>query len=149
MNIVNILHDAIFADGDWEQLGQQLIDHASLTTIRANRHGDSSLCMIDTIAQWLRTDAAKSWEKLAKAVAKVGGYGEATADIVREKAGIVHTGMFCLMNASFFMKCNFIKRLKSHIFLTVAAKAISWEGSVSSQLSSTVDTHGEPYAVSP
>ena len=72
MNIVNILHDAIFADGDWEQLGQQLIDHASLATIRANRHGDSSLCMIDTIAQWLRTDAAKSWEKLAKAVAKVG-----------------------------------------------------------------------------
>ena len=98
-NIVNVLHDAIFADGDWEQLGQQLIDHASLTTIRANRHGDSSLCMIDTIAQWLRTDAAKSWEKLAKAVAKVGGYGEATADIVRQKGGIVHTGMFHLMSA--------------------------------------------------
>ena len=93
-NIVNILHEANFADGDWEQLGQQLIDRASLTTIRVNRHGNSSLCMIDTIDQWLKTDTEPSWEKLAKAVAKVGGYGEATANIVWEKAGIVHTGMF-------------------------------------------------------
>ena len=145
--IVNVLHEAKFPDGDWEQLGQQLIDCASLKTISANRHGNSSLCMIDTISQWLRTDSEPSWEKLAEAIAKVGGYGEPTADIVREKAGIIHTGMFCLM--SVFVKCSFIKRLKSHIFLTVAAKAISWEGSVSSQLSSTVGTHGEPHGVSP
>ena len=94
MEIVNVLHEAQFADGDWEQLGHQLIDHASLKTISANRHGNSSLCMSDTVSQWLRTDSKPSWEKLAKAVAKVGGYGEATADIVQEKAGIVHTGMF-------------------------------------------------------
>ena len=145
MEIVNVLHDANFADGDWEQLGQQLMDHSSLTTIRANRHGDSSPCMIDTIAQWLRTDAAKSWEKLAKAVAKVGGYGEATADIVRQKGGIVHTGMFCLMNV--FAKCNFLRR-NHFTFLTVAAETIqSPQEGVSSQLplTSKVDTHGEPY----
>ena len=94
MNIVNVLHEAQFADGHWEQLGQQLIDRASLTTIRANRHGNCSLCMIDTIDQWLKTDSKPSWEKLAKAVTKVGGYGKATANIVRQKAGIVQTGMF-------------------------------------------------------
>ena len=93
-NILNVLHEAKFADAHWEVLGKQLIDHASLTTIRANRHGDSSLCMIDTISQWLRTDLEAFWEKLAGAVAKVEQYGEATAAIVRQKAGIVHTGMF-------------------------------------------------------
>ena len=93
--IVNVLHEAKFADGDWEQLGQQLIDHASLKTIRANRHGDPSLCMSDTISQWLNNDSEASWEKLAGAVAKVGEYGEATANIVRQKAGIVHPGI-CL-----------------------------------------------------
>ena len=109
-NVVNVLHEANFADGDWEQLGQQLIDRASLTTIRVNRHGNSNLCMIDTIDQWLKTDTEPSWEKLAKAVAKVGGYGEATADIVWKKAGIVHTGMFCLTSGFYFVKCNFIRR---------------------------------------
>ena len=44
--------------------------------------------MIDTIAQWLRTGAAKSWEKLADAIAKVEEYGEATEDTVRREAGI-------------------------------------------------------------
>ena len=99
MEIVNVLHEAQFADGDWMQLGLQLIDHAPLKTISANWHGNSSLCMIDTISQWLRTDSKPSWEKLAKAVTKVGEYGEATADIVRQKGGIVRTGMFRLMSA--------------------------------------------------
>ena len=93
-NVLNLLHEAKFADGDWELFGQQLIDRASLITIRAKCHGDPSLCMIDTISQWLRTDSKPSWEKLVGAVAKVEQYGEATADIVREKAAIVHTGMF-------------------------------------------------------
>ena len=93
-NIVNLLHEANFADGHWEQLGLQLIDHASLTTIRANHRGDPSLCMSDTIFQWLAKDTKASWEKLAKAVTKVKGYGEATAAIVRQKTGLVHTGMF-------------------------------------------------------
>ena len=46
-NIVNVLHEAEFADGDWELLGLQLIKHADLTTIKANRHGEASLCMMD------------------------------------------------------------------------------------------------------
>ena len=32
-NVLNLLHEAKFADGDWELLGQQLIDRASLITI--------------------------------------------------------------------------------------------------------------------
>ena len=92
-NVVNVLHEAKFADGDWAQLGLQLIDHFDPTTIRAD-HGKASQCMIDTISQWLAKDTEASWKILAEAVAKVGGYGEATADIVRQKAGIVHTGVF-------------------------------------------------------
>ena len=84
-NIVNVLHEAQFADGDWAQLGQQLIRHFDSTTIRAE-HGRASDCIIDTIFQWLRTDFEVSWGKLAAAVAKVGGYGNTTADIIWQKA---------------------------------------------------------------
>ena len=87
-NILNVLHEAGFADAHWELFGRQLLSGTALLTIRANRHGDSSLCMIDTISQWLRTDLEASWEKLAGAVAKVQQYGEVTANIVRQKAGI-------------------------------------------------------------
>ena len=92
-NILNVLHEAEFADAHWELLGEQLIKRSALLNIRAN-HGDSSLCMIDTIDQWIQTDTKASWEKLAEAVVKVEQYGEATAERVRLKAGIVHTGMF-------------------------------------------------------
>ena len=92
-NAINVLDEAKFADGDWVQLGLQLIDHFDSTTISAD-HGRASDCMIHTIFQWLRTDTKASWEKLAEAVTKVKGYGEATADIVRQKTGLVHTGMF-------------------------------------------------------
>ena len=87
---MNVLHGAKFADGDWELLGLQLfIQHSTLQIIRVDhRHGDAADCMIETIAQWLRTDIGASWKKLAEAVAKVRGYGEATAAIVRRKAGI-------------------------------------------------------------
>ena len=85
---MNVLHEAKFADGDWEILGQQLIEHHAIRTIRANRHDSSSLCMGDTISKWLNNDREASWEKLAEAVVKVEGYGEATAHIVRQKAGI-------------------------------------------------------------
>ena len=87
-NILNVLHKSKFADAHWELLGMQLISHSALCNIRANRNGQANLCMIDTIAQWLRTDPAKSWEKLAEAVAKVEGYGEVTVDTVRREAGI-------------------------------------------------------------
>ena len=114
-NVVNVLHEAQFADGDWAQLGLQLIDHFDSTTIRAD-HDRASDCMSHTISQWLRTDTAKSWEKLAEALVNVEGYGEATADIVRQKAGIVHTGMFCLMSVlcevkiSYLLNCSFMAR---------------------------------------
>ena len=87
-NILNVLHKADFADGHWELLGNQLIKRSALLTIRTNRHGEASLCMIDTISQWLRTDTKASWEMLAAAVAKVEQYEEATANIVRQEAGI-------------------------------------------------------------
>ena len=86
---MNVLHDAKFADADWEKIGQQLsIKHHVLKTIRADHPGQSSLCMSYTISQWLNNDLEPSWEKLADAVSKVVGYGEATAHIVRQKAGI-------------------------------------------------------------
>ena len=87
-NILNVLHEAKFADGHWAQLGLQLIDHFDSATIGANRQYQASLCMIDTIYQWVRTDLEASWEKLAEAVLKVQGHGKATADIVRREAGI-------------------------------------------------------------
>ena len=87
-NILNVLHEAGFADAHWQLLGQQLIEHTALQDINANHRSNPNLCMIDTISQWLRTDTEASWEKLAGAIPKVGGYGEATADVVRQKAGI-------------------------------------------------------------
>ena len=99
-NVVNVLHEAKFADGDWAQLGLQLIDHFNSATISAD-HGKASDCMIHMIFQWLRTDTKVSWEKLAAAVTKVKGYGEATAASILQKAGIVHTGMLTVFLASF------------------------------------------------
>ena len=91
-NILNVLHDAKIADADWELIGAQLIDRPALRNIRANRPGEASLCMIDTISQWLRTDLQASWKKLAEAVERVAAYGEATAEAVRRNAGIGETG---------------------------------------------------------
>ena len=93
-NIVNVLHDADFADGDWELLGLQLVKHADLTTIKANRHGEASLCMMDMVSQWLRNELEPSWNKLAEAVENVGKYGKATAQVVQRKAGIGKTVYF-------------------------------------------------------
>ena len=92
-NVRNVLHEARFADAHWAELGLQLIDHFELATVQAN-HRDTYLCMIDTLSQWLKSDSKASWEKLAEVLPKVGGYGEATASIVREKAGILHACMF-------------------------------------------------------
>jgi len=86
-NALNVLHETGFSDGDWFQLGQQLMETSNLRTIEANYHKVSD-CMIHTISQWLQSDLKASWEKLAEAVTKVGGYGEATAKAVRQKAGI-------------------------------------------------------------
>ena len=91
-NVLNVLREAGFADVGWAELGLQLINHFELATIKAD-HGQANYCMIETISQWLKSDPKASWQKLAEAVSKVGGYGEATAASVREKAGIAHTGM--------------------------------------------------------
>ena len=105
-NIVNVLHEAKFADGDWAQLGLQLTDHFALTTIKAD-HSQTVHCLIETVSQWLKTDREASWKKLAEAVTKVVGCGNATADIIQQKAGIIHTRMFCVMRV--FCECNFMK----------------------------------------
>ena len=89
-NILNVLHDpdTDFSDADWELLGQQLIRGSLLRTIRADRNGDPSLCLIDTVSTWLQTDPEASWEKLAQAIEKVARYGEKTGNTVRQKAGM-------------------------------------------------------------
>ena len=86
-NVLNVLHEAGFSDGDWYQLGQQLIEMADLRRIKASDHEPSN-CMIDTIAQWLQSDVEAAWEKLAEAISKVGGYGKGTSKAVLQKAGI-------------------------------------------------------------
>ena len=118
-NAINVLAEANFADGDWTQLGLQLIDHFDSTTISAD-HGKASDCMIHTISQWLKTDTKASWEELAAAVTKVKGYGEATANIVRQKTGLIHTGMFCLMNV-FFCVCEV--QFHKEIFLNCSCRS--------------------------
>ena len=90
-NIVNILHEAEFADGHWELLGMQLIECRALTTIKSNRHGEASLCMMDTVSQWLNNEFEPSWQKLSEAVEKVEKYGKRTAKVVRQKAGVGKT----------------------------------------------------------
>ena len=90
-NIVNVLHVAKFSDGDWELLGLQLIEHTDLTTIEAKRYGKPGLCMMDMVSQWLRNESEASWDKLAEAVEKVEGYGQATAKVVRREAEIGKT----------------------------------------------------------
>ena len=105
-NILNVLHDrdVDFSDADWELLGQQLLRRSQLRTIRADRNGDPSLCLIDTASTWLQTDLNASWERLAEAIEKVDTYGEKTANTVRQKTGIgeadyqvkVHTGYMCV-----------------------------------------------------
>ena len=91
-NVLNVLHETGFSDGDWFQLGHQLIKTADLNAIETNRCKVSH-CMIDTISQWLQSDTEASWEKLAEAVSKVGGYGESTAKAVLQKAGIGKTNI--------------------------------------------------------
>ena len=84
---MNVLHEAGFSDGDWFQLGQQLIETADLKRIKASDREPSN-CMIHILFQWLQSDLKASWEKLAEAVTRVGGYGEATAKAVQLKAGL-------------------------------------------------------------
>ena len=91
-NILNVLHKVGFADAHWELLGKQLISGPALKNIRADRHGDPSLCMIDAISRWLNTDTQVSWEKLAGAVANLEQYGEATANRVWKMVGIGKAG---------------------------------------------------------
>ena len=76
---MNVLHEAEFSDGDWELIGLQLIKHTDLTTIEAKCHGKPGLCMMDMVFWWLKTESELSWDKLAEAVEKVEGHGEATA----------------------------------------------------------------------
>jgi len=91
-NILNVLHDpdVDFADADWELLGQQLLRCCSLRASRADRRGDPSLCLRDTISIWLQTDLSASWERLAEAIENVATYmyEEKNAATVRQKAGI-------------------------------------------------------------
>ena len=91
-NILKVLHEAGFADADWELLGLQLIEYSDLPTIDVNRRGKPNRCMVDTIFKWLDPDTEASWEKLAGAVAIVQGYGELHANRVREMAGIGKKG---------------------------------------------------------
>ena len=117
-NVLNVLHDAGFADADWELLGQQLIEHTALLNIKADCD-KSTLRMTGTISQWLRTDLKASWEKLAEAVTKTERYGEATAAIVRLKAGIVHTCMFFVDPTKSHKRENFVYCSLIECLLTV------------------------------
>ena len=112
-NVLNVLHEAGFSDGDWFQLGQQLIETTNLKTIKANHH-EASNCMIETIRQWLQNDLKASWEKLAEVVTKVGGYGEATAEAVRQKAEIGKANL-CSCHFKWSWFTTYVARLTTKI----------------------------------
>lgn len=90
-NILNILHDhdVGFIAADWEHLGLQLkIYEPVLNMIKKEHRDDPQCCLKNMASSWLQTASDASWEKLAEAVAKVEKYGEGTAEVVRQKAGI-------------------------------------------------------------
>ena len=86
--VLDVLHEAKFADHDWEDLGLQLMKPYPLKTIKANHPGEPSVCMIDTVFWWIKSDEKANWEKLAEALSKLESYGEKAENDVREKAGI-------------------------------------------------------------
>lgn len=49
---------------------------------------DPERCLKDMASSWLQTESDASQEKLAEAAAKVEKYGERTAEVVWQKAGI-------------------------------------------------------------
>ena len=118
-NIVNVLHEAEFADGDWELLGLQLIKHTDLTTIEANRRGKASLCMMDMVSQWLKTELEPSWNKLAAAIEKVEGYGKATAKVVRQKSGIGKTDLVLKVENNCHVMCVVLSLNVLHMWLVI------------------------------
>ena len=78
-NVLNVLHKAKFSDEDWYKLGSRLVENdTDLRAIRAH-HCDAGDCMIDMVAQWLRSDLNASWENLAEALDNVTGCEEAAA----------------------------------------------------------------------
>ena len=86
-NILNTLHSGNFTDGDWFELGQQLITNAALNTIEAD-HGGKDHLMIRMVSLWLKSDVNASWETLTEAVKELEKYGENAARIIWENAGI-------------------------------------------------------------
>ena len=84
-NIVNVLHEAKFSDGDWELLGLQLIKHTDLTAIEAKHRGKPGLCMMDMVSQWLRNEShhpgisllklLRRWKDMEKPLQKLFGEG--------------------------------------------------------------------------
>lgn len=59
-----------------------------LNTIKKDHSDDPERCLKDMASSWLQTESDASWEKLAEAAAKVEKYGERTAEVVWQKAGI-------------------------------------------------------------
>lgn len=153
-NIMNVLREAGFSFGHWEQLGQQLIEYGTLATFRANRGGDSHLCMSDTIFQWLNNDLDNSWEKLAGAVAKVEKYGHATANCVLRKAGIILQCMFyvrCMWANEFtfyvwsmYICIPLIMNAANFLSMTAGTAVTPKKQRASPQSLPTVDRHCEP-----
>ena len=45
-----------------------MIEPSALKTIQANRPGEPSICLLDTVSWWLRSDMNATWEKLVEAV---------------------------------------------------------------------------------
>jgi len=91
LHVTNILHvhDVGFTAADWEHLGLQLkIRESVLNIIKEDHSDDPECCLNDMASSWLQTESKTSWKKLAEAVAKVEKYGERTAEVVWQKAGI-------------------------------------------------------------
>ena len=73
LEVQNELGDVTAAD--WFQLGVQLgIKAAKLREIEKDHPGDVQRCKTEVLDWWLQNTPSVSWEKLADALHKTGGY---------------------------------------------------------------------------
>ena len=75
--ILDVLREEGFSNPDWKKLRSALgLSPAQLDSIAADKKADNtaalSNALINMLSIWMRRDVDSSWEKLAKALAKLG-----------------------------------------------------------------------------
>ena len=98
---VEVLTTELYEVKDREMLGVGLGVHRSkLHEIKTKRRGDRHLCKIDLFELWLRRDIEANWEKLIKALIRMGEYDELAVRLYQTYLGVtisksVHVSLYC------------------------------------------------------